>query len=76
MARFTLQSGHIQLLTQVGRAEEGMAEFAALRPRLVEDPMVAEYLTDALTAAALPEVAELWLNEAADMFIDQLAFPG
>jgi hypothetical protein len=61
-----------QLLTQAGRAEEGMAEFVALRPRLVDDPMVAEYLTDALTAAALPEVAELWLNEAAEVFMDQL----
>jgi hypothetical protein len=65
-----------QLLTQAGRAEEGMAEFAALRPRLVEDPMVAEYLTDALTSAALPEVAELWLNEAADQFIEQLRKDG
>jgi hypothetical protein len=65
-----------QLLTQAGRLEEGMAEFAALRPRLVEDPMVAEYLTDALTSAALPEVAELWLNEAADSFIERLRQDG
>jgi hypothetical protein len=65
-----------QLLTQAGRPEEGMAEFVALRPRLVEDPMVAEYLTDALAAAALPEVAELWLNEAADGFMDQLRRDG
>jgi hypothetical protein len=61
-----------QLLTQAGRVEEGMAEFAALRPRLVEDPLVAEYLTDALTAAARPDVAELWLNEAAGKFADVL----
>ena len=65
-----------QLLTLAGRAEEGMAEFAALRPRLVEDAMVAEYLTDALIAADLPEVAELWLNEAADLFMDQLRRDG
>lgn len=61
-----------QLLTQAGRTDEGMAEFAALRPRLVEDPLVAEYLTDALVAAALPAVAELWLDEAAGAFADVL----
>jgi SEC-C motif-containing protein len=61
-----------QLLVQAGRTDEGMAEFVALRPRLVEDPLVAEYLTDALVAAALPEVAELWLDDAAGGFADAL----
>jgi len=60
------------LLTKAGRADEGMAEFAALRSRLLEDPLVAEYLADALIAADLTEVAELWLNEAADTLIARL----
>src|SRR6266516_5080371 len=60
------------LLTRAGRADEGMAEFAALRGRLLEDPMVAEYLVDALIAADLAEVAELWLNEAAGALIARL----
>src|SRR5690348_1147848 len=60
------------LLTKAGRTDEGMAEFAALCGRLLEDPLVAEYLADALVAADLTEVAELWLNEAADTLISRL----
>ncbi len=60
------------LLVRAGRADEGMAEFSALRPRLVEDAVAAEYLIDALVAADLPQVAELWLDEATTSFVARL----
>jgi hypothetical protein len=55
---------HAQLLLQLGRQDEGMAEFSTLRPLLCRDPDAVHYLSEALETAGHPEIAEQWLTAA------------
>jgi tetratricopeptide (TPR) repeat protein len=55
---------HAQLLLQLGRQEEGMAEFRELRPLLSRDPDAVPYISEALEASGHPEIAEKWLTAA------------
>lgn len=52
------------LLLQLGREEEAMAEWTALRPMLSEDYDIVSYLSDALEEAGRTEIAQQWLTEA------------
>lgn len=55
-----------RLLIQLGREDEGLAQFSALRPRLTEDPDVAMAVGAALEEAGKIELAVEWLTEAVD----------
>lgn len=52
------------LLLRLGREDEAMAEFTALRPLLSEDADAVSYLSEALEAGGRAEIAEQWLTEA------------
>ncbi|MGQ0775343.1 MAG: hypothetical protein ACT4NY_13120 [Pseudonocardiales bacterium] len=52
------------LLLQLGREDEAMAEWTALRPMLSKDYDIVSYLSDALEEAGRAELAEQWLSEA------------
>ena len=52
------------LLLRLGRDDEAMAEFAALRPVLSRDPEAAWYLSEALEAGGRAELAVHWLTAA------------
>jgi hypothetical protein len=55
-----------ELEIRLGRAEEGLAHLADLRPLLQEDPDAVAPIVDALANAELLETAEEWLTEALD----------
>jgi SEC-C motif len=55
---------HAQLLLQLGRQDEGMAELGELRPLLSRDPDAVSYISEALETAGHAEVAEQWLTAA------------
>ena len=52
-----------ELLLRVGREDEAMAEFVALRPLMGRDPDAVAYLSEALEAGGLAELAVQWLSE-------------
>jgi hypothetical protein len=52
-----------ELLLRVGREDEAMAEFAALRPLMGRDPDAVSYVSEALETAGRAEIAEQWLSE-------------
>jgi len=52
-----------ELLLRVGRENEAMAEFAALRPLMSRDPDAVSYVSEALETGGRAEVAEQWLSE-------------
>jgi hypothetical protein len=54
----------VELLFQLGREDEAMAELTALRPTLTEDPDAASGITEALKVGGHAETAEHWLTEA------------
>jgi hypothetical protein len=60
-----------ELLIRLGRSDAGMAELTALRPRLLEDPDAASYLSEALEKAGHAVLAERWLTEAALATLDR-----
>lgn len=53
-----------ELWMRLGRADEAMAEFAALRPLLTRRAEAASYLTSALERCGRAEIAEHWLTAA------------
>ena len=55
---------HAGLLLRLGRTEEGMAEFTALRPELSEDADAVSYVSEALEAGGRADIAEQWLTAA------------
>ncbi|MBV9011521.1 MAG: SEC-C domain-containing protein [Pseudonocardiales bacterium] len=55
---------HAQLLLQLGRQDEGMAELRELRPLLSRNPDAVYYISEALDAGGHAEIAEQWLTEA------------
>ncbi|MEU4419313.1 SEC-C domain-containing protein [Actinoplanes sp. NPDC024001] len=52
------------LLARLGREEDALAEFAALRPRLVREPDAAAYLSEAMEECGFAAIAEQWLTAA------------
>jgi hypothetical protein len=58
------QAFHAELLLRLGREDEGMAEFTALRPRLAEDAGVVSYISESLEKGGHAETAAQWLTEA------------
>lgn len=58
------QAFRARLLQQLGRADEAMAEWMALRPMLSEDADIVSYLSEALQENGHAELAEQWLTEA------------
>jgi hypothetical protein len=61
-----------ELLVRLGRDEEGMAEFAALRPKLTVDSDMVEHLTEALETTDHADVAERWLTEALESILAEV----
>lgn len=61
------------LLLRLGREDEAMAEFAALRPLLGRDPDAVSYVSEALEAAGRAEIAEQWLSAALESAVGRLA---
>ncbi|MGH3929023.1 MAG: hypothetical protein ACRDTF_03490 [Pseudonocardiaceae bacterium] len=52
------------LLLQLGREDEAMAEWTALRPRLSDDYDIVSYLSEELQEHGRAEIAEQWLTDA------------
>lgn len=59
------------LLGRLGCEEEAMAEFAALRPRLIRDPDAASYLSEAMEECGFAPIAEQWLTAALESVLDR-----
>ena len=59
------------LLARLGREDEAMAEFAALRPRLIRDPDAASYLAEAMEECGFAPIAEQWLSAALESVLDR-----
>jgi hypothetical protein len=62
-----------ELLARLGREDEAMAEFVALRPLLGRDPDAVSYVSEALQAAGRAEIAEQWLSAALETAVGRLA---
>ncbi|GIE88011.1 SEC-C metal-binding domain-containing protein [Actinoplanes regularis] len=62
---------YAELLVKSGRAEDGLAEFAAVRPELLEDVLAPSYVGAALEACGLAAVAEEWLSDATRAVIEE-----
>ncbi|MBB2947976.1 tetratricopeptide (TPR) repeat protein [Actinoplanes lutulentus] len=60
-----------ELLSRLGREDEAMAAFTALRPKLVRDPEAASYLGEALEECGQGEIAEQWLTAALTTVLDR-----
>ncbi|BBH66358.1 hypothetical protein ACTI_30430 [Actinoplanes sp. OR16] len=60
-----------ELLSRLGRQDEAMAVFSALRPRLAREPDAASYLAEALEECGESEVAEQWLTAALNTVLDR-----
>ncbi len=65
-----------ELLLRLGRADEGMAELAALRALLMRDPDAVSYVSEALEAGGRAEVAEQWLTAALQTLLERRAGAG
>ncbi len=59
------------LLMRLGREDEAMAEFIALRPLLTRHANAASYLSDMLAEVGRPEIAEQWLTTALTTVLQQ-----
>jgi tetratricopeptide (TPR) repeat protein len=60
-----------ELLSRLGREDEAMAAFSALRPRLARDPDAASYLAEALEECGQGAIAEQWLTAALGTVLDR-----
>ncbi|MEU4560268.1 SEC-C metal-binding domain-containing protein [Actinoplanes sp. NPDC023936] len=60
-----------ELLSRLGRDDEAMAAFTALRPRLVRDPDAPMYLAEALEECGEGAIAEQWLTAALTTVLDR-----
>jgi SEC-C motif len=68
-----LRAFRAELLLRLGRKDEAMAEFGALRPLLGKDPAAASYVGEALEAAGQAEIAEQWLSAALENAVARMA---
>lgn len=59
------------LLARLGRDDEALAEFTALRPRLQRDPDAATYLSEAMEECGYAPIAEQWLTAALESVLDR-----
>lgn len=55
-----------QMLFQLGRGEDALAELTALRPRLISDELAPSYLAETLEEADRADLAVDWLTGALD----------
>jgi SEC-C motif len=62
-----------ELLLQLGRDDEAMAELTALRPSLLDDPDAVSCISEALADGGRGDIAEQWLTEALVTALDRLA---
>ncbi|MGH3869392.1 MAG: SEC-C metal-binding domain-containing protein [Pseudonocardiaceae bacterium] len=53
---------HAELLLQIGREDEAMAELTALRPLMSHDTNAVSYVSEALEEGGRPEIAVRWLT--------------
>lgn len=53
-----------EILLRLGREDEAMAEFTALRPKMSEDDEALSYISEALETGGRAEIAEQWVTEA------------
>ncbi|MEU4694236.1 SEC-C domain-containing protein [Actinoplanes sp. NPDC023714] len=60
-----------ELLSRLGREDEAMAAFTALRPRLAREPAAATYLAEALEECGQGAIAEQWLTAALNVVLDR-----
>ncbi|GAA2678402.1 SEC-C metal-binding domain-containing protein [Actinoplanes palleronii] len=60
-----------ELLVKSGREDEGLEQFAAVRPELLRDPLAASYVPAALEACDRATVALEWLTEAVRTVIER-----
>lgn len=58
------QAFRARLLLQLGREDEAMAAWAALRPKLPEDADIVCYVSETMEQGGRTEIAERWLTEA------------
>ncbi|WP_229073109.1 SEC-C domain-containing protein [Actinoplanes sp. DH11] len=60
-----------ELLSRLGREDEAMSVFTALRPRLIREPVAAAYLAEALEECGEAAIAEQWLTAALTTVLDR-----
>jgi hypothetical protein len=61
---------YAELLVKSGREQEGLEQFAAVRPELLRDPLAPAYVGESLEACGLGDVAQEWLTAAAQSALD------
>jgi hypothetical protein len=62
-----------ELFLRLGREDEAMAEFVALRPLLGRDLDAVSYVSEALETAGRAEIAEQWLSAALETAVAGMA---
>jgi hypothetical protein len=71
--RHIAQATYGRLLTVTGREDEGMAALTALRPALLTDPPLVEFLTDVLIDLDRSRLAHEWLTAALEQTKEAVA---
>jgi tetratricopeptide (TPR) repeat protein len=66
-----LRAFRAELMLRLGREDEAMAEFAALRSSISRDPDAVSYVSEALQAAGRAEIAEQWLSAALETALER-----
>ncbi|MFC7532552.1 SEC-C metal-binding domain-containing protein [Actinoplanes sp. GCM10030250] len=63
------------ILHRLGREDEAMAQFSAVRPRLVRDADAASSLSEAMEECGSSSIAEQWLTAALETLLDRAGEP-
>jgi hypothetical protein len=71
--RHIAQATYGRLLIGAGRDDEGMATLTALRPALLTDPPLIEFLTDILIDLDRSQLAHEWLTDAVEQTKEAVA---